>query len=499
MTAAEERSLLVSFVRQTWTGTKMPPMICAEPPGVPFSVSDLYEALCRIPVGKSVAAPCAPGAVWRSHAGLVAPILHDILTHWWGHNPPLIPNMWRTGWLQLIPKPSKPPTKPQNLRPLAMQCPLGKAVLGVLIRLAAQQSDHEFRKWPIWAFLASRSTQDPLRKVAAHCKATRDLIASQRPTPHTKAAACPRWSICGGLQVFVDLEKAFDSVNRCKLFAKLHLLDIHVGIIQLLQCWHVDTDYIVTHGGVSATVEVTKGLRQGCKGAPFLWNCLLVLLLLEMNQTYSLAWIRDHISIYADDCHIGGIFRSVEEFDFLLHAIGFLFQLLHEFDLQLNPSKSVALLAMHGSRSRSTKAKYVSRDPRGDKLKIPMRGQSDMLIPLQSQATYLGCIMSYHAFEDCTTWHRVKLAHIGFLRLRRWLCNQNHFTLKHRLSLWRTCIMPIMTYGVFAVGITDKGIKHMITQIGKMFRRIVGDPSHVSRHTNEQFSEHLTCRAWLPF
>jgi hypothetical protein len=97
--------------------------------------------------------------------------------------------------------------------------------------------------------------------------------------------------------------------------------------------------------------------------------------------------------------------------------------------------------------------------------------------------------MSYHNFEDTTTWHRVKLAHIGFLRLRRWLCNKHHFSLQHRLGLWRTCIVPIMTYGVFAVGMTTKGIRHMLTQISTMLRRIVGDHAHRTGNTNAQVFE----------
>ena len=212
-------------------------------------------------------------------------------------------------------------------------------------------------------------------------------------------------------------------------------------------------------------------------------------MLLELQLTIPLSWIQEHLSIYADDCHVGGTFTNVQEFEFLLQAIGTLFSLLHEFDMKLNPNKSVALLAMHGPKSRKTRASHVQRDTRGEMLKIPVPGQPPVLIPIKETAPYLGCIMSYHNLEDTTTWHRVKLAHIGFLRLRRWLCNKHHFSLQHRLGLWRTCIVPILTYGVFAVGITDKGIKHMLTQLSTMLRRIVGDHAHRTGNTNVQVFE----------
>ena len=489
MTSCEERSMLVAYVRETWRGPVLTPMTCNTAPGVPFTVETLIHALKMIPSQKATAAPCAPGIVWNSLAETIAPALHAALAKWWKQNPPWIPRQWRSGWLQLIPKPNKPPTRPQNLRPLALQCPVGKSILGIIIQIATHQADDAFRPWPIWAFMRSRSTQDPLMIVAKHCRETRDLIRSQRSTPHSRANSAARWPICGGVQIFIDLEKAFDCINRVKLFTKLHLLGITDQITQLLQCWHVDTPYIVTHGGESVAVDVTKGLRQGCKGAPFLWNCMMVLMLLELQQTLPLSWIQAHLSIYADDCHVGGTFTNIQEFEFLLNAIGTLFSLLQEFDMTLNPNKSVALLAMHGPKSRATRASHVQRDSRGEMLKIPVPGQQQVLIPIKETAPYLGCIMSYHNFEDTTTWHRVKLAHIGFLRLRRWLCNKHHFSLQHRLGLWRTCIVPIMTYGVFAVGMTTKGIRHMLTQISTMLRRIVGDHAHRTGNTNAQVFE----------
>jgi hypothetical protein len=143
----------------------------------------------------------------------------------------------------------------------------------------------------------------------------------------------------------------------------------------------------------------------------------MVLMMTEMQQLISLEWLQKHLSIYADDCHIGGTFRNPQEFDYLLQAIGILFSLLQEFDMTLNPNKSVAILALHGPKSRKTRAACVKRDHRGDLLKIPVPTQQHVLIPIKDKATYLGCIMSYHSFEDTTTWHRVKLAHIAFLRL----------------------------------------------------------------------------------
>ena len=141
MTSCEERSMLVAYVRETWRGPVLTPMTCNTAPGVPFTVETLIHALKMIPSQKATAAPCAPGIVWNSLAETIAPALHAALAKWWKQNPPWIPRQWRSGWLQLIPKPNKPPTRPQNLRPLALQCPVGKSILGIIIQIATHQAD----------------------------------------------------------------------------------------------------------------------------------------------------------------------------------------------------------------------------------------------------------------------------------------------------------------------------------------------------------------------
>ena len=140
---------------------------------------------------------------------------------------------------------------------------------------------------------------------------------------------------------------------------------------------------------------------------------------------------------------------------------------------------------MTGTHSRRIRATVIQKDSRGEMLKIPVHG-TDMKIPVKQTAPYLGCIMSYKAFEDSTLWHRAKLAHAGFARLRRWLCNRHCFSIEQRLRLWQSCILPIFTYGIFAVGVTQKGIMHLMVQIGKMLRLIVRDHPHHTGNTNTQ-------------
>ena len=125
-TPIESAAIINKFVGDTWAGPCSMQLTFDQPPGVPFTIQQLEKALSLIPVTKAVAKPFAPGVIWRHSASVLAPLLHQQLQLWWSTSPPLIPDCWRHGWLFLIPKPNRPPSIPENLRPLALQEPVGK-------------------------------------------------------------------------------------------------------------------------------------------------------------------------------------------------------------------------------------------------------------------------------------------------------------------------------------------------------------------------------------
>ena len=142
-TPIESAAIINKFVGDTWAGPCSMQISFDQPPGVPFTIQQLEKALALIPITKAVAKPFAPGVIWRHSASVLAPLLDQQLQTWWSQCPPLIPDCWRHGWLFLIPKPNRPPSHPDNLRPLALQEPVGKAVIGLLIHLAMRDvHDH---------------------------------------------------------------------------------------------------------------------------------------------------------------------------------------------------------------------------------------------------------------------------------------------------------------------------------------------------------------------
>ena len=141
----------------------------------------MYRALSTIPSTKAVARPFSPGLIWKTHAGLLAPFLHAALDEWWSPEHAYIPDCWRDSWMLLIPKPSRAPVTPEALRPLALQEPIGKALIGPLASIAQMEASEFFAKLPFWAYIRHRSTHHALNRVVQHCRHGRALVDSQRP------------------------------------------------------------------------------------------------------------------------------------------------------------------------------------------------------------------------------------------------------------------------------------------------------------------------------
>ena len=491
-TPSEERALLTDFVRQVWQGPATFSTLLNVSPGVPFSFEDLRVALKSIPITKAVARTCAPGIVWNQHADVLAGPIYELLLDWWSGLEPYIPDWWRAGWLLLIPKPCKAPTTPFALRPLALQDHIGKCLVGILAQKGLHQSLHQLVIWPLWAYLPARSTQDPLLRVTGHCRCVRNLVKAQRPNIIARSLGMIPHKLCGGVQVFIDLQRAFDSIDRVRLFSRLPTLDVDPRIVHLLSHWHQKTVYFVQHSGCDIPVEVGKGVRQGCRAAPWLFNCFLLFYLQELSSQVPMEWIQSNVNLFADDSTFGGIFTSLPELLQILHYIDVALRLLQSWGLQVNDKKSAALLALVGSSSRRVRSDLVLRNGMQEWLKIGAGGTDPFLIPIVRKTKYLGAIMSYHTPEDDTLTHRISLARTAFSRLQKWLTRQKGLATQQRLQLWTTCVYSVLSYSICTIGITISGLQKFTKCMFSMIRQVLGDHAFYTGHSHA-FVFHKYC------
>ena len=80
--------------------------------------------------------------------------------------------------------------------------------------------------------------------------------------------------------VFVDLTKAFDSVNRNLLWRLLGKIGCPCNLVNIIRSFHDDMSASVIDSGASSkSLAVTNGIKQGCILAPLLFNIFFSVML----------------------------------------------------------------------------------------------------------------------------------------------------------------------------------------------------------------------------
>ena len=149
----------VALSRQTW-------------PAHPDILPDeelLYHSLTRIPLRKATPPNQPPSAAWRILAPVVVPWLHRHLRETFGQGSLRVDPAWTGAHLALIPKPSKSGKRPEDYRPIGLQCPLGKATLASLLEPVKSHILGRIATLPQFAYQPGRSLKDALRRVFQHC------------------------------------------------------------------------------------------------------------------------------------------------------------------------------------------------------------------------------------------------------------------------------------------------------------------------------------------
>ena len=85
---------------------------------------------------------------------------------------------------------------------------------------------------------------------------------------------------------FVDLSKAYDSVNRTAMLAVLRSYGVPQQLVEIIQDLYTGTQrQVKTEDGESQVFEVKTGVRQGCVLSPLLFNCFMDRVIKDMDET----------------------------------------------------------------------------------------------------------------------------------------------------------------------------------------------------------------------
>ena len=220
---------------------------------------------------------------------------------------------WSDANVVLLPKGNKWAASPLQWRPIGLQDPLGKSIMGILVRRAKPYIEEWVGNFPQAAYTNGRTTGIALKPVFSHCHKVRHICSLNCPNPHKLWAGYQKLQFCGEVQLCLDFSAAFDGVQWGHIKPALEMARVPAEIQEVMQ----QVRYHFDHAGLKRTLHPTHGLRQGCKAFPVLWSAYTALAC-AANDSVLQDWTKEHAALYADEHHLRWEFYSYSEFERLL-------------------------------------------------------------------------------------------------------------------------------------------------------------------------------------
>ncbi|XP_061574023.1 uncharacterized protein LOC133440720 [Cololabis saira] len=251
---------------------------------------------------------------------------------------------------------------------------------------------------------------------------------------------------------FIDLSKAFDTINREMLWKQLDKLGVPPKFLSVLQQLHTGMQARVITGDLqSEPFKVNTGVKQGCVLAPVLFNLLLSAITFLFNRAldhkdgvhleyrldgnlFNIRRLKAHTKTkicricelqYADDCAV--LAHSPESMQHALNTISTLYQ---SFGLQVNTQKTEIM------------SQLVTQPPSPHSFHI--NG-----IPLKTveHFTYLGSTISSHCSLDTDVHTRINKASSAFGRLRRRVFENRNLKVGTKVAVYNAVCVSTLLYG----------------------------------------------------
>lgn len=278
---------------------------------------------------------------------------------------------------------------------------------------------------------------------------------------------------------FVDLSKAFDSVDRELLWSVLQRCGCPPRFTELVRELHDGMTVRVRYGGeLSEPFEVSRGVKQGCVLAPVLFNiyiqCITRLMATSLNEEdkihlnyrtdrnlFDLRKLKAKTKVsktsllelqYADDCAL--VADSAE-------------------GLQRVLTRSAELYKKLGLQINIQKTEYIKHTA------TPVEGSHPLTIdgePLREVLSfkYLGSHISANCSLDDEISHRIGQANGAYGRLRTKVFENHNLTLNTKTMVYHAVVISALLYGSETWTLYQRQVKLLEQFHMKSLRKLLG-------------------------
>ena len=278
--------------------------------------------------------------------------------------------------------------------------------------------------------------------------------------------------------VFIDLRKAFDTVNREALWSVLLKLGCPRKFTTLIRLFHDNmTGQVLSNGEHSNTFAISNGVKQGCVLAPVLFNLFFTQVLLHAVKDLNLGvYIKYRLdgsffdlrrlsarrktleklileALFADDCAL-----MAHKENHLQVIVDRFADAARLFDLTISLGKTEVLVQPEPNTIRPQPAVTID----------------EVQLKCVDSFKYLGSTISADESLDKEITSRIQKASQALGRLRVKVLQQKGITLSTKLTIYRAVVLPSLLYGCETWTLYRRHIKQLEQFHNRSLRMIMG-------------------------
>ena len=227
---------------------------------------------------------------------------------------------------------------------------------------------------------------------------------------------------------FVDLEKAYDTVNRDKLWSVLSEYGVSGSLVNAIKAMYDESKACVrVNGGTSGYFKIGQGVRQGCVMSPWLFNVFMDKCIRSACQDIngmSIGNTNVQILMYADDAVL--VAESMNDLQQMLSKFA---DTCENMDLKVN--------------ARKTKVVVFNKQGENENCQL-MLGNEE--IEQVNEFVYLGRMFTNDGKMDMEIERRVNAGRkvIGSM----WAVNQSEqLSMEAKKAVYNSVVVPTVLYG----------------------------------------------------
>ena len=393
---------------------------------------EIVNAIKSLKCGKAAGMDNITAEVLKVDVNLVADVLHPLFIQIWEQES--FPIDWQEGIIVKLPKKGDL-TDCNNWRGINILCVAMKVFCKIILERIVGPVDKKLRPEQA-GFRAGRSCIDQINALR--------IIIEQSVEYRS-----PLYLL------FVDYEKAFDSISRDCIWAEMKNIGVPDKIISLIRSSYDGFKCRVLHyGELSEPFMTLSGVRQGCLLSPLLFLLVMdaVARRATNNKPRGIVWEplnpRNRLESldYADDkCELSHRHGDMQ------HKVDDLASESAKVGLKINVSKTKEM------RINSDCSQVITLD-----------GQP---IDRVSEFSYLGSVMAEDggAHKDVNT--RIKKARGAFIQLNR-IWSSTVYSNNTKMNIFKACVLSVLLYGCETWLVTEQLNHRIQVFVNRCLRRI---------------------------